>query len=103
QKHVQTTNEYRSLSFPPNLERARKIYRSFFDYGWTLAPYNTAHSLKTHVPSLNRLAYMKFVFSRWRPILHIRRLHRKLYVTLRSAWLNGGDMIQAAKQVKKAR
>jgi glycosyltransferase involved in cell wall biosynthesis len=70
----------------PRIRRARELYQACFDFGWSKAPYDS--KLQT-TPHFNLASYYVFLAMRKHPLAYLRRLHRRIYATVRTAWING--------------
>lgn len=87
---LQTVNEHRieSASDDPSTQTARALYHRCFDFGWKKSAYDYIDFHKP-IPSFSYLQYLVFRLRSLRPFSRLRTAHRRCYVALRSAWLNG--------------
>ncbi len=87
---MQTANEFRkpSVAIDSREEAARALYRRCFDFGWRKSAYDHVDFHKP-IPSFSYVQYVFFRSLSLRPFSKLRSVHRRGYVALRSAWLNG--------------
>lgn len=74
---------------------AKCIYDLFFDFGWRTNPYSKEHG-RTRV-AIKPVAFFSYLLNRIQLLTRLRKYHRKLYATVRSAWLNGELARQSVK------
>lgn len=83
------TNEFR-VRAPQDtlaLQHAHELYQSCFNFGWKSEPYKGANLLQAP-PSFNWFRYMLFKLTQLAPLKSMRRFHRRLYASMRAAWIN---------------
>lgn len=71
----------------PEVRRAREIYRACFEFGSAKAPYSSKS--QSTPPRFSLLGFYLFLLLSQAPIVYLRRLHRRIYASVRTAWING--------------
>lgn len=82
-------NEYAKAQPKPDPEvrRACEMYHACFEFGWTQAPYSL--KFRATPPRFSAFSFYLFLLMRQRPSKYLRRLHRRVYTSVRTAWING--------------
>lgn len=80
------------------LRAAQELYHLCFEFGWKSAPYEESRTLPAP-PTFNYLGYLVFRLRRLSPLHSFRRRHRRLYASLRSAWINGASFAPNTKKI----
>lgn len=85
------TVQYVNGCLPEKYDRARRIYRHYFNFGWHSEPYkmNSQDTHRTIIPALKLLSYVYYAVYRSSALRSARQWHRDLYALVRAAWLNG--------------
>lgn len=83
------------------IQRAQDLYRACFEFGWASAPFSVPN--RNSPPTFNRLLFYTFLLRRQTPLRFLRRWHRRVYASVRTAWINGAKSRPPSTRSKTAR
>lgn len=105
--NVRFVNEWRQTKVDDFevLESAIRLYRRCFEFGWESNAYEPrlASVRRNDPPTFHILSYAIFRLRKMKILRRLRNAHRKFYVSLRTAWLNGSISRPTLKPSETAR
>ncbi|CAN5587517.1 hypothetical protein BH10BDE1_BH10BDE1_32500 [soil metagenome] len=97
------TNEFAAArtNADRKIQRAQNLYRACFEFGWASSPFSVPQ--RNSPPKFNLLSFHAFLLGRQTPLRFLRRLHRRTYASVRTAWINGAKSRPLSTRPKTAR